>query len=52
MVGYADRVLLFFLRRRLKTPRPPAVFIRARKPIFFLRRRLLGLYDGFIERES
>jgi len=29
-------------RRRLKVLRPPGVLMRARKPIFFLRRRLLG----------
>jgi len=31
-----------FARRRLRTSRPWAVFIRARNPCFFLRRSLLG----------
>jgi len=38
-----------FLRRRLRTARPHLVFMRARKPCLFLRRRLRGLYVGFIQ---
>jgi hypothetical protein len=38
----AERRLRPLCRRRLRTPRPPAVDMRARKPIFFLRRRLFG----------
>ena len=36
-------------RRRLSVLRPPGVAIRARKPIFFMRLRLCGLYVGSIE---
>ena len=37
-----------FFRRRFKTALPQRVFIRALKPCLFFRRRLLGLYVGFI----
>jgi hypothetical protein len=43
-VLYADRVLRPLFLRLLITFLPPAVFIRARNPIFFLRRRTLGWY--------
>lgn len=45
----AEMRLRFLKRRRLNVARPPAVAMRARKPIFIFRRRLLGLYEGFID---
>jgi hypothetical protein len=43
----ARRLRPFFLRR-LSTARPQRVCIRARNPCFAVRRRLRGLYVGFI----
>lgn len=48
---WEDQAASFFLpwrRRRLITFLPPAVFMRARKPMVFLRRSLLGWYVRFI----
>lgn len=42
------KLLRPFLRRLFKISRPQRVFIRARKPCLFTRRRLRGLYVGFI----
>jgi len=37
-----------FARRRLRTFRPPCVFIRSRKPCVFFRRRVFGWYVRLI----
>ncbi len=49
LVGtHTESLLRPFLRRRFSTARPHLVFMRARNPCLFLRRRFRGLYVGFI----